>query len=62
MAVIVNVNAFSRYYLACFFLLITTASNAAEIYQVTYVYDGETVKLSLWLKITPRTYETLPRQ
>ncbi len=31
--------------LACFFLLITTASNAAELYQVTYVYDGDTVKL-----------------
>ena len=31
--------------LACFFLFIITASNAAELYQVTYVYDGDTVKL-----------------
>ena len=31
--------------IACFFLLIATVSNAADVYQVTYVYDGDTVKL-----------------
>lgn len=31
--------------LACFFLLIATVSNAAEVYQATYAYDGDPVKL-----------------
>lgn len=36
---------FARAIFVCFCLLITTASNAADSYTVSYVYDGDTVKL-----------------
>ncbi len=38
--------AFVRSFFVCFCLLITVASNAADSYIVTHVYDGDTVKLS----------------
>lgn len=37
---------FARAILVCFCLLITTESHAADSYTVSYVYDGDTVKLS----------------
>ena len=37
--------AFTRCILLCLYILTSAPSNAAESYSVTYVYDGDTVKL-----------------
>jgi micrococcal nuclease len=38
--------AFTRFIFISLFLVVATSSNAAESYVVSYVYDGDTVKLS----------------